>query len=225
MIHVYAIVEASEALPSGSGLGGAAVEGYDLDGIQAIVSRHEGTRIEPTETALLEHAEVVEAAMAETGAILPARFGRGLADERDLDDLLRSRHGELTRGLEQVRGCVELGVRILAPGPAVSASDNGAATGTEYMQTRLAELARAEEVAHEIHDLLAEGARESARPDVGSGEFLLSSAYLVPRGDVDRFRGHVRSVENSYPQLVVVCTGPWPPYSFAAIAASDHERA
>ena len=214
MIHVYAIVEASEALPSGSGLGGAAVEGYDLDGIQAIVSRHEGTRIEPTETALLEHAEVVEAAMAETGAILPARFGRGLADERDLDDLLRSRHGELTRGLEQVRGCVELGVRILAPGPAVSASDNGAATGTEYMQTRLAELARAEEVAHEIHDLLAEGARESARP-----------AYLVPRGDVDRFRGHVRSVENSYPQLVVVCTGPWPPYSFAAIAASDHERA
>ena len=44
---------------------------------------------------------------------------------------------------------------------------------------------------------------------------LLSAAYLVPRDGVDDFRGHVVELERAHPDLALVCSGPWPPYSFA----------
>ena len=44
---------------------------------------------------------------------------------------------------------------------------------------------------------------------------LLSAAYLVPRDGVDDFRGEVVKLERAHPDLALVCTGPWPPYSFA----------
>jgi hypothetical protein len=47
------------------------------------------------------------------------------------------------------------------------------------------------------------------------GPELLRAAYLVDRDAVDRFVALVRRLEESHAHLNMVCTGPWPPYSFA----------
>src|SRR5205823_521281 len=44
---------------------------------------------------------------------------------------------------------------------------------------------------------------------------LLSGAYLIPAADVERFRTRLAELEQTHPELTFVCTGPWPPYSFA----------
>ena len=48
-------------------------------------------------------------------------------------------------------------------------------------------------------------------------ELLLSAAYLIPRTNLDAFRARVQRLDDQHPALTFVCTGPWPPYSFATV--------
>ena len=43
----------------------------------------------------------------------------------------------------------------------------------------------------------------------------LRAAYLVDRAHVDAFVAAVRALQREHAGLSVLCTGPWPPYSFA----------
>jgi hypothetical protein len=44
---------------------------------------------------------------------------------------------------------------------------------------------------------------------------LLRAAYLVDRGAVGEFVARVRQLQRAHEELALVCTGPWPPFSFA----------
>jgi hypothetical protein len=107
-----------------------------------------------------------------------------------------------------VRGCVEFGLRVLPvdTGPHLDAS-----SGAEYMRTRLEELRGQDRLVAELHEPLARLARESTlqRDDGG-----IRAAYLVERRNAASFREAAESLERAT-ELAAVCTGPWPPYSFA----------
>ena len=40
------------------------------------------------------------------------------------------------------------------------------------------------------------------------------ASYLVATRNVPAFRKAVDALEEAHPELTIVCTGPWPPYSF-----------
>jgi hypothetical protein len=44
---------------------------------------------------------------------------------------------------------------------------------------------------------------------------LLSAAYLVDRGDVGAFLEAVDEAARRYPEVELLCTGPWPAHTFA----------
>jgi hypothetical protein len=92
---------------------------------------------------------------------------------------------------------------------------SGGLSGRDYMRTRLAEDKTRRRLAEELHEPLARLSRASTRFG-GASSDLLQSAYLVPRQDVAAFGEHVRRLEAAHPDLTIVCTGPWPPYTFAA---------
>jgi hypothetical protein len=48
-----------------------------------------------------------------------------------------------------------------------------------------------------------------------NGPELLRAAYLVDRVAVEAFVDVVRRLQETHSELDVLCTGPWPPYSFA----------
>jgi Gas vesicle synthesis protein GvpL/GvpF len=54
---------------------------------------------------------------------------------------------------------------------------------------------------------------------VTTGRLELTAAYLVPVESVEAFRGVFNDVVAAHPELTLVCTGPWPPYSFANVGA------
>jgi hypothetical protein len=60
-----------------------------------------------------------------------------------------------------------------------------------------------------LHDTLGAMARASV---VLEGPELLRAAYLVDREEVGAFVQQVRALQR--PGLDILCTGPWPPYSF-----------
>jgi hypothetical protein len=218
MLHLYALTEHPVTLPDGGSLDVAPLTAVQIEGrLDAVVGEAFEAGGEPTEAAILAHARVVEALAAHNDAVLPARFGRGLLGEAELVEQITSRIPELIAALRRVRGCVEVGLRVLG-----GTTENDAAvprSGREYMRDRLEEVRKAERLAAELHESLAALARESSQRVLASPQLLLTAAYLVARGDVESFRAAVASAERERPGLTFVCTGPWPPYSFALLEA------
>ena len=211
MIYVYAVLPANADVPPLRGLDDAAVQSRLAGGLAVAVSEHVA---EPpgTPEALLRHAEVVEA-LAESGAaVLPAGFGLLYSDEAALEAGVGGHAAELQAALERVRGCAEVGLRVLGP---ERDAPEAPQRGGDYLRARLRETTGRERLAAELHDALARHARDSTVNTPPGERLLLSAAYLVPRDGVDDFRGEVVKLERSHPELALVCTGPWPPYSFA----------
>jgi hypothetical protein len=212
VIHLYGLVQGLEELPQVRGVDGAALERRRIDGLDAVVSRGAGDLREVTHDQVLTHAGVVEELMTRSRAVLPAQFGRAFTSEEELSEAVRAKAPALERGLARVHGCVELGLRVLQREPRRDPSAE--VSGREYMQARLAEAAERDRLSDELDRPLAGLSRASARFGGAAGD-LLHAAYLVPEENVDAFHKHVSNLEAAYPELTMVCTGPWPPYTFA----------
>ncbi|HKD34469.1 MAG TPA: GvpL/GvpF family gas vesicle protein [Gaiellaceae bacterium] len=197
MIHVYGIVEELSKLPQLTGVEGARLDRRCLGGLELVTS--DRAEAEVTQEAVLDHAAVVDELMSRSATVLPAQFGRPFGDERELSVAILARAETLAWGLDRVRGCVEFGVRIAGPADAPAAG-----SGFAYMRKLLAQ----ERAATKIREPL-EALSRSSTP----------GAYLVQKESVSAFREAVERLAADQGELTVVCTGPWPPYSFGAEAA------
>ena len=215
MIHVYGVVDELEALPPLPGIEDAPLERRRIGELELVVSvARTPASAEVSREAVLRHAEVVEELASRSRAVLPAQFGRSFADDEELASAVRTQADELARGLSRVRGCVEFGLRAFRSEEVAGGAED-ATSGAEYMRTRLAQVRRQDRLVAELHEPLARLARATVLTrGPASGE--IKAAYLVPEDDVSAFREAVARLETNSPELTVVCTGPWPPYSFAA---------
>jgi hypothetical protein len=217
MLYLYGFVPHDARLPGATGIDGTELVLVPL-GALAAVAGLTSTAVEPSDEHVLEHARVVEALASELDAVLPARFGRGFGDRSELEAAAARLAPGLERRLEDVRGCVEIGLHVAGPPQPVQEL----ASGREYLQRRLDDLARLDSLAEDVHAPLAERARAATRARGVGGTALLRAAYLVPKTDVERFREAVDAAQSRYAELSFACTGPWPPYSFAEV---EHEGA
>jgi hypothetical protein len=147
----------------------------------------------PTLEALRRHEAIVETLMADRD-VLPVRFGTRVRDARAAALAIDERRDDLALALRRVRGASEVAVRVAA---APGATSDGARALTV------------------VHRPLSELARATRLRRAPSGE-LLRAAYLVDRGAVSAFAAAVGAIQAACPDLRVLCTGPWPPYSFAS---------
>jgi gas vesicle protein GvpL/GvpF len=185
------------------------------DGDLAIVCGPAGAG-EVTAEALWQHERIVEALMDDRD-VLPVRYGTCVSDEAAAARTLADNRATYAALLRTVRGAVELAVRVFAarapvPAPRPSA---GAMTGTDYLRGRARNAAEQSTATSVVHEPLQSIARAcTVAPANRAGE-LLRAAYLVDRDATMRFSARVREIQDDNPQLRIVCTGPWPPYSFA----------
>ena len=223
-VWVYAVAERPDLpLPSVEGMDGALVGGVPSGDLLAVVTRHEQPPGELGADAFWAHERVVERVMADR-AVLPMRFNTTQPDDGTLRSALLARHEELQAALERVRGRVELGVRAIGDRPATessapaaavsSAADSPAAASDSPTRGRqwLADRIEADRLAASVYEPLDALAIASLRrAPSGEGE-VLRAAYLVDRAALPRFRAAVEQLQR--PDVSVLCTGPWPPYSF-----------
>lgn len=163
---------------------------------------------------LWQHEEVVEALMADRD-LLPVRYGTRLEDERAVARAVEERRDELAAALERVRGAIELSVRVVAPGTVpTTAIPADASSGAEYLRLRSRADASREHAARALHDPLSALSRASLEGRPRPPE-LFRAAYLVERDGVESFAAEVAALQEANAGLSILCTGPWPPYSFA----------
>ena len=206
----YAIADADPDAIEGVGFDEQPLAGIGHDGLVLVVSRQGSRRPEPTVQMLWRYEEIIEQLMSRH-PILPARFGTVLADEDEARVALRDRYEELRHRLEMVRGAVELGIRgSWAHAPARPP----ARSGTEYMLGQLDVRHRAQRFA-ELVDPLRPLARSSKVKVLPRPAVPLMAAYLVDRDRTEKFREVAAELDAGFEDGQLVCTGPWPPYSFA----------
>lgn len=192
MIELYAIADdPTPALPEDAGSLNVTAYG-GLAAIWAPAAERAGARgLAPED--LWRHEAVVEALMA-VRDLLPVRFGTRLADPAAAQAVLAERRDELLAALDRVRGAAELAVRVVA----VPGAEVDAATAIADVHPPLAALARASAVRR------------------GTGPDLLRGAYLVDCGAVASATRLIAGLDDALPRLRLLCTGPWPPYSFVS---------
>jgi hypothetical protein len=193
--------------------------------------------LQATQANLWKHEAVVEALLADR-AVLPVRFGTLLADEAAALSSLAQHYAGFVANLGRVRGRVELSVRVLwddVEGGAGSADRrNHMAYAGAGMQGRSYLLARLEEerqtrvwrqrgqvLAAELHTSLAPLAAESTYQVLITPRMLLVAAYLVERECMSAFQRTLKALKSTHPTLDLLCTGPWPPYSFVTAGAGQ----
>ena len=209
---IYAIVAAGGIDTSGIGPDDSlhtVAEGQ----LEAVVSEHSEPRIEPTAAALGDFERTVRALM-DRAPILPAQFGSVLDDKAGVRDFLRQRSEDLLARLEQVRGAVEIGLRASWRDGGGVVPTERPKSGTSYRRDRLELRQHARRVAHQLDPLTAL-ALSSRRVIAPRPDLPVLDAYLVDRGRVDEFVALVERLSGGLDDVDLVCTGPWPPYSFA----------
>lgn len=212
MIYAYGIADPSPTLPpSRRGIGDAALRVLETRGLAAVYSRHRRLHTRPTASLVLQHERVLEAVMA-CAPVLPMRFGTELDSTDRLAAALDGRHRELLAALDRVRGRVELGVRVLPADPPTRSQ--APSSGRDHLLSLVAAQRREERIAGQIHQPLHDLAADSVIRKRSHSPAVLVAAYLVDAEQVDGFRCRVDEVAAAHPDLRVVVTGPWPPYSF-----------
>ena len=139
----------------------------------------------------------------EQRALLPVRFGTLVADDAAAAAAVAGRGEALAGALRRVRGAVELSVRAVAPGQPDEGSPG------EHLQARAAH----ERTAAALHERLAARrarARAPRRPRAAAG-----GVPRRPRARSAASSSLVRGLQAEHAELSILCTGPWPPYSFA----------
>jgi hypothetical protein len=168
---------------------------------------------EATADALWRHEEAVESLMEEHD-VLPVRYGTRCEDEAAASRAIEGREAELAAMLDRVRGAVELSVRVITTAPH-EAPPLHHVDGAAYLAAKDREAAQSHSAADEVHAPLSALARASRRRAGSEPAELLRCASLVDRDAIDRFSSAVAKLQTRHDALRLLCTGPWPPYSFA----------
>jgi hypothetical protein len=181
------------------------------------------------------HDAVVRAA-AGSGPVLPLRFGTVVPDEAAARRLLEEHAGSARAQLRRIGDNHEWGVklvrRLAEPVPAGPRPvDREGVSGTEYLARRRQALHQREDderSATGAVELLEETLRpcvsESLRRGGSPGSsLLLDVAFLVPPERESEFLAAAAELREKLDPdgLEVEVSGPWPPYSFAALEPGD----
>jgi len=212
-VLVYGIVDADGTAVAGTGLEQRPLRAVTDGPLCAIVTDHDGPG-PATDTAARRDYERTVQRLMDGRAILPAQFGRVLADDGAVRAMLRPRRRDLLAKLDGVRGAVELGLHARwrdAPG---AAPDPRSESGAAYLRHRLETRQSARRLASDLDPLtaLSRSIRRALSP---RRDLPVLDAYLVDRARVGEFVALVAELGDCLDGVELVCTGPCPPYSFA----------
>ena len=225
-LYAYCLTEDIDELTDGlTGVAGATVRLLKLQGFSLLVSDFADEIVAVTRDNALNHAAVVRSVLDRTTP-LPFRFAT-LVTESELGSYLATRREALQAKLDEVRGCVEMSVKIIwdrdwaqdSVGDEVQKKP-----GTAFLVEKRREILGGEARASEakkieswLRDRVGENVRETRINTNPTEKLILAAAHLVERGKVAKYRETLKDARSERPELHFLVSGPWAPYSFANI--------
>jgi hypothetical protein len=222
------------------GVGGGPVYRIAHRRLSAAVSRIAPADLVPDLPRIRAYERVVSSHHRQ-GTIIPMRYGCVLEREAQVMALLDEHTCQYEALLQELEGCVELGLRVLLPAASLGAVVRGDPVeareiaspppspteappperlGLAYLTARKAHYAHQDRWTEEYHRAadrcLAQFADlfVKSKTEAPSARLpLLSLYFLVPRTGIEAFRRAFRRLSAAEPARLLL-SGPWPPYNF-----------
>ena len=228
--YLYCLADAEPNLNGAlNGLDNKIVEVIKSNRLFVVASKFEGEAVPVTRENVLQHEAAVRQTFSAT-TVLPFRFGT-LVTESGLQTYVKTRENSLLERLEQVRGCVEMNVKIIwQNSSAIEESESAVpdldevGTGTAFLLFKREELLgndRLEQEARELESWLEEALHGIVRQEQITIEprqrLVVSASYLVEQAQLAGYRRALGRLQAERTNLHFLSSGPWPPYTFANI--------
>jgi len=167
-----------------------------------------------TSASLRRYERTISAIADSSPALLPVRFGT-VMEETELLAILRSRRMALAAALRQVRGHVQMTVRLITPAspPDETAGTRGSRSGRDYLTARAAAASSRKIPGFASVRTILERWIKEERVERTSG--VTSIYHLVPRRAAGPYRQAVVAALQDA-GLRAVVSGPFPPYAFTS---------
>jgi hypothetical protein len=237
-VYVYGVVR-SGALetPAAAGVGDAAVELIEHDGLAAVASRLPEGRLRVRRRDLMRHLHTLEAAF-ENATIVPCAFGTVLESEAAVEsDLLQARRDEVLALLDHLEGRVQMNVKVsydeevvlrevVTGDPRIAAlrrrtRERGDMAYYESIQLgELVSAALGQRRARDAELVLSrlQSASEDAVAEEADDLHVLKASFLVSREQLERFDDALEALAaTEAPRLRFESFGPLPPTAFASL--------
>ena len=228
-------------LPALPGVDGQSLFKISDGGLAAAVSES-APELAPEISSLLTYEKVVAALHRSPviDGVIPMRYGSLAADGPQVRRLLRERREEYQSLLLDIKGCEEMGIRLLLPGASGEEDPTGSGEGTEvengperyssgkaYLEARRVGYAKQETHAGARERLIEQcraafaGVSRRLRsehrtvrdPRTGRLQILISLYFLVPRPFLSDFCRKAGEIRQLLPCSLLL-SGPWPPFNF-----------
>jgi len=198
--YFYAVIQSGEKLNFWNiGVNDKEVYTIPYRDISALVSDTNVNEYELTEENTRRHESVLREVM-EKYTLIPSEFSTVINSERILEQLLRRAYKPARECLKIIDNKVELGVKAIVNKDGV------------YFDKE-----RGIKTAIEILDSLKKKAEQSVSGELFSEKLVLNESFLVKKEEVDAFSEEVSQLEEHYPMVRFLFSGPWPPYNFVYI--------
>jgi len=224
-LYVYCLAEnVAELTQPVTGISGAKVELIELEGFKVLVSEFDGSSVPVTRDNVLAHDAAVRSVLDVTTP-LPFRFGSVVA-EQQLASFLSARRAALETKLAQVRGCLEMSVKIIweTDQADIAPEDNELGPGATFLQQKRREIlggeqraARAKEVSSWLHEQVGMVVKDEQTSLSPTQKLIVAAAHLIKRDRIQQYREQLVEIRKMRPELHFLVSGPWPPYSFSNI--------
>ena len=223
------------------GVGGRPVYRVAHRHLSAAVSKVDRTDLAPDLPRFRSYERVVLSCHRQ-GTVIPMRYGCVVSQESQVVQLLDEQGPQYEALLQELEGCVEMGLRVLLPpGPWAAVTPGGpggyrevagrqpaapAASldrlGLAYLTARKAHYAQQDRWTTEYRQAATRcqarfaGLFVKCKTEAPSPRLpLLSLYFLVPRQAVESFRQAFRHLARTESARLLL-SGPWPPYNFVA---------
>jgi len=199
MFYMYAVVEGLPPAwrPPPAVVPGASVDRRRLGPLLLLGSALEAVPPANPKTLALHHDVV--ASTLDAHAVLPFRYGTTVAAD-EAETWLGAQRPALEAALAQVRGCVEMSVKLLRLDGGIDPPRGPGERELRALAEQLVGRAGVEPWRY--------------RPAGSGGNVIASVAFLVPRTELAEFLARIAPIASRATGVAVVPTGPWPAYSF-----------
>ncbi len=198
-LYVYGITEQTDIELPVDGVGdGSTLRTVEYRSLAALVTDIDTTDPDRSDEAVAAHDSVLQTVIErdDIETVVPMGFGMAFKNARTLKGVMRGARRALRKALNDVEGCVELGVKLVDPADGTADPDE--------LRDRLES------------DLAPLGAGQTD-DDLFSDRLIANRSYLVEQDRREAFDDAIDAIDADYEDVLVKYTGPWAPYNFVDI--------
>jgi hypothetical protein len=235
-LYVYCFTDPMTGCFDVPGVGDAEAEvrAVRLGELSVVVSEADQDFYDPVRRNILAHLRVLDAVGDSGRTVLPVAFGTLVEGSSPLRKFVKNHATEITRLLRELRGCVEMDVRVIWDTEAalrdIAAADpdvralrkrlEGGVVGMEeqiqvgkLLEERM--LRRRDDLASDMFGFLQAGARAAQQNDPPDDATVLNAVFLIARGSEPAFERKVEELDVRHGRMFSIkYSGPFHAHHF-----------